>query len=724
MSKHLRIGMAKGVVSIALALAVSVAHAATYVVNTTDVDLPDTNTALAGCDANPVLIGDQCTLRAAIMQANASTGPHTIELPLNATITLTLNGTGGAESGDLDITQPMTITGAPNGFPASFPQLARIEASFAERLFDIGQNVAVTFRGLRMADGAPTGLAGTNGGALRITNAGANVTVDRVRFSNNTAAIGAAISNSGTLVVEGSESFANVAGASAAAIQTNSTGNTTLRGSSIREIRNDGGDRDALRVGAGGSLVVENSYIDGASQLGAPVPTPTTGIRADRPALLVVRNSTLVDFTDRALSLVADGSTQVRVYNSILAGSGIADCALTTLAGPPADLVFEWNLVQNNGCGFVVGQSNWLAFPALLGPLELSIGRFYTARRPQFGSRAIDGGAPPDAPGSDPLRLCIGVDIHNTPRPLDGDANGIPRCDVGAVEAGTLISSTYVVNTYDVDAVDLVPGNDICDSDLLTPGPQCTLRAAVMEANAKPGPDRIVFTGGGNRIISLTRVGVGGADVGDLDVLEQLLIEGLSGPQAPTVVSISSDNNDRVFDAAPPSGQSFTLRDLRVSSGSANQGGGVRVTAALAEFERVFFSSNVSSADGGAIWASGGLLTVRDSDFAFNQTANQGAAIWTATDQSVIERSSLRQNLSAGLGAALAASGATSLQVRNSTLHRNTSGIRADATLLTDVRASTIGYHDGVGLTVVRAHAVCKVAASALQSRGRPWNIA
>jgi hypothetical protein len=55
------------------------------------------------------------------------------------------------------------------------------------------------------------------------------------------------------------------------------------------------------------------------------------------------------------------------------------------------------------------------------------------------------------------------------PRPLDGDANGIPRCDIGAVEAGALTSSTYVVNVYDADLVDANPGDDICDANRWCP---------------------------------------------------------------------------------------------------------------------------------------------------------------------------------------------------------------------------------------------------------------
>lgn len=718
--------------AIVLALAAHPAAAATFVVNTTDIDLPDTNTALAGCDANPVLVGDQCTLRAAIMQANASTGPHTIELPLNTTITLTLAGVGGAESGDLDILQPMTITGAAQGFPANVNQLPRIQANFADRLFDIGQGVAVTFRGLHLTDGDPSGVAGTNGGALRITNANASVLVDRVRIAENIAATGAGISNSGTLVVEGSDLVANIATVGGAAIQTNTGGHTTLRGSSIREIRNEGVTREGLRVLQGGTLIVENSYIDGSQSLGPPL--PASGIRADRPTLLAVRNSTLVDFSDRALDLVADGSTQIRVYNSILAGSGIADCALSAIAGPPADVIFGSNLVENGwtavqlaGCGNALaaeGVINWVGFPPLLGAIEQAPSRLFRTRRPLFGSSAIERGAPPDTPGTDPLRFCLPTDMLGTPRPLDGDGNNIPRCDIGAVETVTLTSSTYEVNVYDADLVDANPGNDICDVDVGTPGPQCTLRAAVMEANTKAGPDRIVFAGGpGNRMVTLTLAGGGGANQGDLDIVEQLAIEGAAHPMAPQRISIVAPAGDRVLDVALPAGQTFQLRDVQVRDGSATNGGGVRVTAALAEFERVALIDNTASVSGGAIWASGGLLTVRDSDFGFNTAAVQGAAIYSAaTHGALVEDTSLRHNTGAPGGAALFVTGATSLSVRNSTIHRNAQGIRADQTLSINVHASTIADNDHLGLSVVSGAAVSTVSVRATVFAGNPFH--
>jgi CSLREA domain-containing protein len=58
--------------------------------------------------------------------------------------------------------------------------------------------------------------------------------------------------------------------------------------------------------------------------------------------------------------------------------------------------------------------------------------------------------------------------------------------------AGRAVSAaTFNVNSA-VDAVDAVPGDGVC----ATAGGQCTLRAAVQEANALPGADTISLPAG------------------------------------------------------------------------------------------------------------------------------------------------------------------------------------------------------------------------------------
>src|SRR5215472_6809406 len=50
----------------------------------------------------------------------------------------------------------------------------------------------------------------------------------------------------------------------------------------------------------------------------------------------------------------------------------------------------------------------------------------------------------------------------------------------------------FVVNSAG-NSPDVNPGDGRCDTDATTPGEQCTLRAAIMEANASPGDDAIRF---------------------------------------------------------------------------------------------------------------------------------------------------------------------------------------------------------------------------------------
>src|SRR3990172_8808874 len=74
------------------------AHAAEFTVNST-ADAVDASLGDGTCDDG----SGNCTLRAAIQEANALSGPDTIDLPAG-TYTLTIPGTGedAAATGDLD----------------------------------------------------------------------------------------------------------------------------------------------------------------------------------------------------------------------------------------------------------------------------------------------------------------------------------------------------------------------------------------------------------------------------------------------------------------------------------------------------------------------------------------------------------------------------------------------------------------------------------------------
>ena len=82
-------------------------------------------------------------------------------------------------------------------------------------------------------------------------------------------------------------------------------------------------------------------------------------------------------------------------------------------------------------------------------------------------------------------------------------------------------AATFSVNSY-VDSVDMTPGNGTCADS----AGRCTLRAAILEANALPGPDTILAPpgvynmtlGGANEDLGLT---------GDLDIFSDVTIIGL-----------------------------------------------------------------------------------------------------------------------------------------------------------------------------------------------------
>ena len=131
-------------------------------------------------------------------------------------------------------------------------------------------------------------------------------------------------------------------------------------------------------------------------------------------------------------------------------------------------------------------------------------------------------------------------------------------CPASAAAADFLVSS-------EVDAVDADPGDGVCD---IGTG-DCTLRAAVMEANAFPGADTVLLPAGD---YALT---IPPDDhlpppllydwAGDLDVLEDLVIEGLDRDPATTVIR-GDAIAVQLLDAAPA--VSLDVRHITLTEGS------------------------------------------------------------------------------------------------------------------------------------------------------------
>src|SRR5207247_9755677 len=101
---------------------------------------------------------------------------------------------------------------------------------------------------------------------------------------------------------------------------------------------------------------------------------------------------------------------------------------------------------------------------------------------------------------------------------------------------GTMAANFTVDST--ADAVDARPGDGVC----ATLAGQCTLRAAVQEANARPGTDSISVPPG-TYVLAIPGAGEDASATGDLDITDDLTITG-SGAGS-TIVD--GGHLDRVF---------------------------------------------------------------------------------------------------------------------------------------------------------------------------------
>src|SRR5438552_2553079 len=173
-----------------LLLAVAPAAAAMFTVN----DTADAVDAAPG-DGTCATAGARCTLRAAIQEANAHTGPDTIMVPAG-TYLLTIAGRGedAAATGDLDITDDVTtITGA--GAASTI-----LDGNGIDRIFEIANPAAVVaISSLTIRNGDPGPVPGdADGGG--VYNQG-TLTLTDVIVADSTSADSCA--GSGTLTSQG-----------------------------------------------------------------------------------------------------------------------------------------------------------------------------------------------------------------------------------------------------------------------------------------------------------------------------------------------------------------------------------------------------------------------------------------------------------------------------------------------------------------------------------------
>lgn len=425
----------------------------TFAVNT-GADRSDDDTGDGVCHTT----ANNCSLRAAIMEANHMLGPGVarINVPVGSyLLTRPLSGANGDDSGDLNLTQPNSA-GQFIAIVGAGASTTIIDGNQLDRLFEIAAGRDASISGVTVRNGRSFGRGGgiRNSGMLTITNC--------VIEENQAGQEGGGISNENALTILGSTIASNIAQSDGGGLA--SSGSLTVIGSSIRSnlslgIHNGGG----LDL-SGQSSIYESAIYDNASNNGggilnsnqlSVVNSTISGNRANNNGggiynfgSAAIYNTSVID-NDADDDHDQDGGIGGGVYSAIGVGlrfivvnSMIARNAYVAYVNPndcDGDLeVYGWNLFGDVvGCAFSGNGLAGRGFVALdtIGPLQANGGPTWThALLP--GSQAINSTF--DNLGCvDEGGFTLSTDQRGAPR-----VSGL-RCDVGAFEFGANVDPIF-----------------------------------------------------------------------------------------------------------------------------------------------------------------------------------------------------------------------------------------------------------------------------------------
>jgi len=379
-------------------IAATETFAVDFTVNLTT-DQHDASTTDGACDIDLAAAGEQCTLRAAVEQANNLGGSDRVlfNLPANSIITLTTENGGEIainNSGALEIIG----TGANN--------LTIDGGAGKNRIFYTNQGTVIII-GLTLTGGDKTSIGVNTGGAI-LAEGGA-LTLDRVHVTGNAAFSGAGGVDfqSGTHRIINSTFSANTAYEDCAGFNN-----------------------------SGATLTVVNSTISG-NRAGF------SGGGFCNQGVTTLRNVTVTNNTANAGGGVLQISGVLNMGNTIVAGN-------TATSGFGPDIYCRTGTTITSAGGNLVGDSpgdstntvtavayqptDLLDLNLLLGALQNNGGTTPTHALLQ-GSPAIDAGL--NALVFEPYsEFALAFDQRGTgyPRIVDGDSDGTPTVDIGAFE--------------------------------------------------------------------------------------------------------------------------------------------------------------------------------------------------------------------------------------------------------------------------------------------------
>ena len=163
----------------------------------------------------------------------------------------------------------------------------------------------------------------------------------------------------------------------------------------------------------------------------------------------------------------------------------------------------------------------------------------------------------------------------------------------------------------------------------------CSLREAVIAANDNNGKDTIKLRGGTYRLEIPTGGMVQEDLIGDLDLEGRTTVVG----RGPVRTTVDGNDHDRVFQVDRPS----TLQGMTVTDGTADDGGGIYVSAAgNARLDNLAVVANVASQQGGGVFSEALLLSITRTSISLNLAGTAGAGLASGDVPKTAEQATTR----------------------------------------------------------------------------------